>query len=342
VSRRTAPRGQLLDSALRHLNEAGLDVTEIPADASSDTLLRVTAPAGTRTYDVHVEPRVSPGSAAAIQSPPEHGLLVVAPYVSDSVADLLRHMDIHYVDSVGNMYLRWPGGLLLDIRGHHRPAAPRPADLDKPLRAFKPTGLKVLFTLLTEADLVTANYREIAAASGTSLGTVQWVLKELEQVGYVDTATPVRQLHRVRELFDRWVSAYALDLHPRLTLGRFDAPDPKWWTSADVDLVADGALWGGETAAHRLHRRLRPGRVVVYATAIPRRLVINHRLHKSAGEGSVEIRERFWQRPESSTDLTVPTPLIYADLVSSAEPRQLEAAAYLREHDDLLRRIDRG
>ncbi len=89
-----------------------------------------------------------------------------------------------------------------------------------------------------------------------------------------------------------------------------------------------------------MNSHLRPGKAVVYASTLPRRLIIGHRLRKSGVDGNVEIRERFWNFPQPSSQLTVPTPLIYADLVASADPRQLEAAAYLRDHDDLLRRLD--
>src|SRR5262249_50409929 len=146
--------------------------------------------------------------------------------------------------------------------------------------------------------------------------------------------------HRTRELFGRWVEAYTFDLYPRLTLARFDAPDPNWWTGADDALHAAHAQWGGETAAHFLDRRPRPARAVVYAPEVPRRLAPEYRLRKATGEGNVEIRERFWDLPDATTQPTVPTPLVYADLIASGEPRQVEAATKLRERDDLLRRLD--
>jgi hypothetical protein len=69
-------------------------------------------------------------------------------------------------------------------------------------------------------------------------------------------------------------------------------------------------------------------------------MIAEYRLRKAAGEGDVEVRQRFWHLDDRREELTVPTPLVYADLVASADPRQLEAAAHLRGHDDLLRRLD--
>ncbi len=325
----------LLDAALVHLSEAGLEVARV-----SDEVVEVTGPAGSERYGLQVRSRVSAGSALAAPRVPDRKLLIVAPYVSEPVAEAWRHMDIYFVDTAGNMFLRG-NGILVDVRGHRRPGVPGPTDPDRPLRAFKPSGLKVLFALLADRDLANRNYREIAHASGTALGTVQWVMKELAEGGYLDPSTTGRQLHRLRELFDRWVTAYALDLHPRLTLARFDAPDPTWWRDADAVLREAGAQWGGETAAHFLHRRLRPARAIVYATGIPRHLVVAYRLRKATAQGDVEIRQRFWHLPDDG-HITVPSPLVYADLVASADPRQLEAASHLREHDAVLRRIDLG
>lgn len=84
------------------------------------------------------------------------------------------------------------------------------------LRSFKNNGLRVVFVLLCVPKLVAAPYRDIAQASGTSLGTVHGVLTELQELGYVSDGDGARRLYRSRDLFKRWVSAYALDLYPRL------------------------------------------------------------------------------------------------------------------------------
>jgi hypothetical protein len=323
---------ELVDAAVRHLTEAGLDVTELPHGA-----LRI----GSEVYEVQVRTRVAPVTAAALRGGHRGQVLIVTGYVPEPVAESWRREDIPFVDAAGNLYLRGTG-ILVDIRGRRRPAAPRPAQPGKPLRAFQPSGLKILFVLLADPELTGATYRDIAGGAGTSLGTVQWVLKELEETGHLSSEAGTRRLHRIRELFQRWVEAYPLYLHPRLLLARFDAPDPDWWHRADEDLRSLGAQWGGETAAHHLYRRLRPGRAVVYAPEVPRRLALDFHLRKAEGEGDVEIRQRFWRLPDEQQGLTVPSPLVYADLIASAEPRQVEAAVHLREQDALLRRLDRG
>ncbi|MFC7278186.1 type IV toxin-antitoxin system AbiEi family antitoxin [Paractinoplanes rhizophilus] len=340
IGARMRPRSdELLDSALTQLADAGVVVAEIGGDDrnAGGRLLQLSLGGRTCTYEVQLRTKVSPASAQTSRPSPGRKLLLVAPHISDQTGEALRRQHVHYVDSVGNMFLRGDG-LLLDVRGRRGPAI-RPGTPGKPLRAFKSSGLKVIFALLADPDLVTATYREISRASGVSLGTVQWVLAELETAGYV-TTNP-RQLHRTRKLFDRWVEAYAFDLWPRLTLATFDAMNPDWWKNADDSVRAAGALWGGESAAHRINPRLRPQKAVLYATEVPRQLAIDYRFRNPHGDGGVEVRQLFWHLP-AKPSLTVPTPLIYGDLVASADPRLTEAAADLRENDALLQRLDRG
>jgi hypothetical protein len=330
----------LLDQVARHLTDAGLQVNSVtPVAPGFDAQWEVAGPGGSERYAVRIKPNV----ATAIPVPgPAHGhALTVSRYVPEQVGRVWRDLDIHYVDSAGNMYLR-SEGLLLDVRGRPRPATPRPADPDRLLRAFRPSGLKVLFTLLAEPDLIAGPFREIASAAGVSLGTVHWIVKELEALGHVHPGPPGRRLVRTRELLDRWAEAYAVNLAPQLALARFDSPDPEWWRDADDALLAEQAEWGGETAAHRLNPELRPGRAVLYSPSLPKRLAIDYRFFRTDGPGTIEVRQRFWHLPEYPASLTTPTPLVYADLIATADPRLLEAAAQLRERDELLRRLDRA
>jgi hypothetical protein len=333
----------LLEAAMRHLREAGLEVTTLPtrpADEGIDARVTVAGPSGDVIFDVQITPRVSAASAALIEPAARARTLLVAPYVQESVGELMRQVGVHFVDGAGNVHLRREG-LFIDIRGRRRSDAPRPNDQGRPLRAFRNMGLRIVFVLLANPRVISGSYRDIAHASGASVGTVQWVIKELEGAGYV-ASDAERRLHRQRDLFNRWVNAYTLDLYPRLTLATFDAPDPQWWTGADEDLRAAHAQWSAEVAVWRTFARLRPGSALLYASSTPSQLAINHRFRKAHGSGNVEIRQHFWNLPADPSDIVVPAPLVYADLIASGDPRQVEAATQLREHDSHLRRLDRS
>lgn len=198
----------------------------------------------------------------------------------------------------------------------------------------------VVFWLLCEPELATLPYREIAAASGASLGSVQGTMVDPERDGFVLLRGGRRSVERTGELFDRWVAAFTLELCPRWLLGRFEST---------AGLVAGGRreprprarVVGGEIAIHVLGLDLKPSRVLVYTAELPRSLILEHRLRKATDAGDVEFRRRFWgfERPGSRL---VPSPLASADLIASGNPRLANGARQLRETDDLLRRLDRS
>jgi hypothetical protein len=137
-------------------------------------------------------------------------------------------------------------------------------------------------------------------------------------------------------------------LSPSLHLGHYRAADPLWWRSARRDLVTVGVDLGGEAAAGELDDHLRSVAAVLYADEIPVRLLAKHRCVKAlAGEANVTVRRRFWTVPEVEVPSEgalglVPPVLVYADLLSSGEPRQREHAQRLRMRNDRLKCLDRS
>lgn len=327
----------MLRTASRTLAEAGVTaIIHVSKSPTSDGRLRVKTPTDVLNYEIDLKSKVSANSAATLTGGQPAARVIVTDYISESVAAILRSNRVQYIDTAGNMYLRGPG-LLIDIQGRSRRLAtddPKP----KALRAFKASGVRVLFSLLCQPESVAEPIRHIAHRSSTSLGTVHQVLGELDEAGYVFSQGH-RRLQRLSELLDRWVEAYTLNLWPKLTLGRFDSTDHDWWRSIDPILRAEEAQWGGETAANLLRTSLSPETAVVYATAIPARLIVSGRLRKAQNRGNVEIRRRFWNFDEPHLPITVPTPLVYADLLASTDPRQREAADHLRTNDKLLQRL---
>lgn len=322
--------------AAEHLTAAGIDVS--PSDADESWLL--TGPSGVeRSYDVLARTAVTTASVAALRTDPDRPLLVVADHVADSAAEVLRARDVAFVDTAGNMHLTMPG-VLIDVRGRRR-VKPAVAADDDPSGVFTPRGLRVLLSLLSDRSTAGAPLRVTAERSGASLGTVQGVVKGLERQGHLEGAGRRRELRGTRRLFDRWVEAYLLRLGPRLTTYRFSGPDGSWWQRADSTLADDDALWGGETAAAVLDGWLRPAVTTIYARGLPRHTVVAHRLRRDEA-GDVVVRDRFWNWEPSGAQRTTPSPLVYADLIATGDPRCLEAATRLRENDAVLGDLDRA
>src|SRR4051812_44831383 len=114
--------------------------------------------------------------ATATARPPDRPLLLIAPYIPDSVAEVLTARGVDHADAAGNLRLAWDG-LLLDIRGRRPATAPtRPRD-GTAARAFTRTGTMIVFALLSWPELAARPVREIATVSDAAVGTVHTVMR---------------------------------------------------------------------------------------------------------------------------------------------------------------------
>jgi hypothetical protein len=172
-------------------------------------------------------------------------------------------------------------------------------------------------------------------AAGVALGAVGWVFVDLHGRGYVlgGQRTRDRRLVDPGRLLDGWVTNYPIKLRPRLNPRRFRVADPRWWQKTRLP---EGAFWGGEVAATKLTEYLNPAAYTVYIDPARRRegvgqLVRRHQL-RADPEGQLEILDTFWNFPgaENQPDL-VPPLLVYADLLGTLDPRNLEIAKRVRE-----------
>lgn len=253
--------------------------------------------------------------------------ILVMDYATPRVAEKLKELDIAFVDTAGNAYLRRPPVMVWVVG--RKPAVTR--QRFRAGRAFQPTGIKLIFTLLCRPDLINAGFREIAEFAGVAHGTVGWVLGDLRELGYlVETGNKrarVRRLRDRRKLLTQWVEAYARTLRPQLLMGCYQATDLDWWKKLNVTKYK--VLLGAEPAAAMATQHLRPGIVTIYTVETPARLMVDYRLRKVT-EGNVEIRRRFWpfNHEWKHPDLAPPV-LIYADLLATGEARCIEAAQLL-------------
>jgi hypothetical protein len=250
--------------------------------------------------------------------------VVVMPQVTADRADKLRQDEIQFIDTAGNGYLNQPP-LYLFIKGNkakkiiEAPATPR---------AFKQTGLRVLYALLCVPGLENEPYRTIADKAKVALGMVNWVVKDLQQLGYLlETGSGRnRQLRLLQkeQLLERWVTAYAEQLRPKLVFGRYQGAEG-WWQQAVLN--PDEALWGGEVAAAKLTDYLKPQMITIYVDRDnPTAVLLPNRLKKDP-QGEVELVVRFWQ-PETVAprgDMVHPL-LVYADLMATGNQRNIETA----------------
>lgn len=269
--------------------------------------------------------------------------LLVAPRITTETAEKCRELDLQFIDATGNAYLRAPGLFVL-VKGQ-RPIERNELLLIEPegKRVGTATHLRVIFTLLCKPELLNAPYRDIVKVAGVALGTIGWVFYDLTDRGF--TTGGKRKGDRVmlerKKLIEEWITNYPIKLRPKLNPRRFKAPKPDWWKA--VDITKYGAQWGTEVAAEKLTGYLRPNTATIYLHKEKgqhnlTRLVAENRLRPDA-EGDIEILDAFWDfHDEQPMTPTVPPLLVYADLIATLDPRNLDAAKLI--HDRYLAPAD--
>ncbi|MDQ0373916.1 type IV toxin-antitoxin system AbiEi family antitoxin [Cellulomonas humilata] len=337
----------VIQDVARALLDVGVMVTPTPGPSEPGTPradLHLTLDAGARgRVDYPTVLKTGPLDrriATAIALPPDRPLLLIAPHVPDSVAEVLTARGVDHADAAGNMRLAWDG-MLLDVRGRRPRTSTTPHSRDATAaRAFTRTGTMIVFALLSWPELAARPMREIATVSDVAVGTVHTVMRELSAAGYLRDGAAGRTLNRAGELLDRWAEAYTIKLARKLPIASFTLDTLDRLGDLEVDLKAEGAQLGGERAASRIDPHLYPTTATFYLSGVPASLVARYKMRRDDDAGSIHLRRRFWRRPGDTSPL-VPSPLIYADLVSSGDPRQREHAERIRRVDDRLVELDR-
>ena len=255
-----------------------------------------------------------------------HPLLLMTGYVNTNKAEELKNNNIQFMDTAGNAYIDcYP--IYIFIKGNKRP------DIffkNTKYRTFEPGGLKIIYTLLCYPDMVKKPYRYIAEIANVALGTVGWTINDLMDLGFiVKIGDKGRQLLRKKELFNRWCMAYSEKLKPKLFINRFMGPED-WWTYYKLD--PECAQWGGEIAANKLTKYIKPRDIIIYADPEKyKNIVIENRLRKDTN-GNINFFNRFWKFDKANKLKDIVDPiLIYADLINTNNQRTLETARMIYE-----------
>lgn len=295
-----------------------------------DVVIGVTSGGKTWRFPAIVKPNINPatiGAAIGRLAPVLAKGLLLTRYVTPNMAEELREKGVQFLDTAGNAYLNAPP-LFVFVKGHRPIEAVATV---KTKRAFQASGLQVLFALLLRPALAIAPYRKIAKEADVALGTVGWVLRDLRELGYLaEMGKRGRRLIRKAELLERWVTAYPDQLRPKLVIGRFKAVTPDWHKEAG-DITRFGAFWGGEPAAARMTGLLKPQAATVYIREDANAFILHNKLRKDP-QGEIEILKVFWDaNMQKEYEDQAPPLLVYADLLATADPRNIEIAKVLYE-----------
>jgi hypothetical protein len=320
--------------SLPFLREASLKSEHRQKGSRDAGILELTTPRGRRRLLVeekgsHLSQALVSDLLARASSTATTPLILFAPYVSPAMAALLVSRGINFVDRAGNCHLDLGGRYVAHVEGRKlRQSSDAPGGTRAP-------GFRLIFALLVEPDLVNASAREMARASGVSLGTASNVLRRLEHDRIVVRTKSKHHLVRRDDLVERWIAGYAETLRPQLFLGRFQTPDkdPPSLEERVAGILGQEQTWawGGASAAYRLTKHYRSDETVLHMQAasgdLPKRLkALPHRegrLILLGVPGPLAFRGKV---PH-----TVHPLLIYTELVLTGSGRAREAASEVRE-----------
>lgn len=245
--------------------------------------------------------------------------LLLAQNIFPKAKEILRKEKIAYLDVAGNFYFHNESHYIF-IEGNKTTALEK----EKPNRAFTPTGLKIIFLLLTEKDAINMSYREIAHRTNVALGNIPLVINGLQEAGYLISKNRRKHiLTRKRQLLNRWITGYGETLRPKLELGkyRFLEKNKSW----EEYQLTPGDVWGGETGANLITNYIEPEIKTLYTKLSKIELIKKMKLVPESN-GDIEILQHFWQDADDLDLNLAPPVLIYADLILSQDPRNAEVA----------------
>lgn len=262
--------------------------------------------------------------------------LLFLPHVTPNFQTWLRAGGHEFLDANGNAWLEGPNYRFW-IEGRKNRKTVGLGSASQPSRAFTATGLRVIFVLLVDENLLAQPIRTIAAAAGVSIGAVSQALADLEKEGYLLIRGRKRFWVQKGRLARRWLELYAAVLKPKLRSRRFDGPAPARMLEAK-ESWGKYAWLGGEAAMLAKGYGIRPVETRLYSDYPWAGLVRDFRLRPSE-VGNVVLTEPFWNPEHFEDPFYVPPLLILADELAEGDERQVLVAQEMWRQDEDLQKL---
>jgi hypothetical protein len=256
-------------------------------------------------------------------------ILLICRYIPMPLKQELKKSGVNYLETAGNCYIN-TGKAFVFINDQQVTDARLPAEG----KLWKMAGLKFLFAILRDPDLVNGPYRQIAEEAGIALGNVGGYLEELRSEGFLKKGMSKNKetgfIENKTRLIQRWAEAYRTTLRPKKWIGNFrflNATDQQNWRT----LPTAEFKWGGENAAALLIGYLQPEKFTLHMTGNKMELMKKLKLVPDPN-GNLEMLEQFWPNDENELDTNglVPPLLTYAELITSYDSRNQEAAERIK------------
>lgn len=258
-------------------------------------------------------------------------IIIISSYIPNPMKDELKANGISYIESSGNCYIE-TSGIYVYVSDQKSP----PLKTNEETKLWAPSGMKFLFAVLLDPDLLNSSYRNIAYKAGVALGNVGNFIYEMKREGYVIIGARNKQQILLLEnrimLIDKWADIYRAVLRPKQLVGkfRFNRKEDRenWYSHTASDL---GIYWGGEAAGAILTKYLSPEVYTIYSNEDRFELMKKMKIVPDQN-GEVELLRPFWNVEVFNTNAdTVPPLLAYAELISSFDSRNRETAMRIKE-----------
>jgi len=330
---------KILLPALNRLKEiTGIEarILDIPnkKDEAVNAVIEISK--GQQSYILEVDVKTELRTAALSnilnrQKATDGKIMMVSRYIPTPMKDELKANKINYIEISGNCYIE-TGGIYIYVSDQKS----LPSKTIEEAKLWAPSGMKFLFAVLMEPDLLNSSYRNIAYTAGVALGNVGNFIYEMKRDGHVIIGTRNKQqilfLEDRTMLIDKWADIYRPVLRPKQLVGKFRFSKKEdrenWHSHTAPDL---GIYWGAETAGAILTKYLSPEVYTIYSNEDRFELMRKMRIVPDQN-GEVELLRPFWNEEVFGTnDDTVPPLLAYAELISSFDSRNRETAMRIKE-----------
>ena len=322
---------KILEEAFKQLNNFATSQTNTSSDEfafsinrsdSDRAVLTINQPGLNNDYKVFVQPWAPQKDINALISQVKSispMAILFADFVNPVMAEKFRRRSISFVDCVGNVFIK-DRNLNYFVKGK-KPSSLRTKRIRG--RAFNIAGLKLIFAIFNQPELLHATYRDISNRVNIALGSVGPVMDDLYASGYI-LDDGQRRLVNKHRLFERWVDGYLEKLRPKQLLSCFTSEDENWWKG--VNPTEFGGVWGGEVVIAKSTPFMSPETSSLYFDSDEAASDFSNRyaLKKDDG-GDICIYKSFW--PHLAGDLETISPMImYADIVDSINPGNWDVA----------------
>lgn len=258
-------------------------------------------------------------------------LFLFARYIPTPSAERLMESGINFIDQTGNIHLNLGKDYERTVIGKKEKTR------SEQTHRLTPAIVQLLFTFASNNDATNWSVRQLGEVAGLSKSTVAQLRQQLIDRGTLRKTGKRTEIRNPRELEDMLLQGYDLALRPKLYLGRFRGPERdldvtlKDARTAFAELSLRWSLTGGP-AAYALQHFYRGQQLPLFLESFSDSLRRRLRLVPDKAGTQIFLRPfgtlPFWRELDG---YSIAHPwLIYAELMSSADPRAHEAAREIK------------